>query len=782
MKLEIDIRTKMRRLSEDTLDQLYADTFDRITGGESFARSTAMQAFSWLLSMQEALTPAAFLAAISTTDTDHHIELDLSNLIDICFNMIVLDSKLNVLRFAHVSIQEFLEAKADFGPQRTHRLAAMSCLNVCMQGPPSSMKAELRPAENFYHYGTLYWAKHCKYALVVDRNDALFRRMKDFVFDEDETSLPFISWLDETQQLSEALANDHPLKKALSSVMNSSYSPLFTACVFGLTSLIHDISRQRDIDWNMKNDIGHTGLYLASAAGYEAVARILIQHGANVNATGGRHHTPLHAACFAGHAAVVRLLLEHGAVPKSRGLFDNALQAAFLGDHEKVALILLEDGFDISNQNDYDSILQRAAQAGFTGVVRLLQKTYTSLSEKSGSVQCKAVEAAIIKGRLGVLERFLQKSSDPKHVLPSDAISTAALGGQNSVITLLLDKGLDIEYEGRFGTPLRAASLMGHESTVRVLLGQGAKVNVCGSLGDALHASAMKGHVSITRLLIEEGADVNSRGGFYGNALQAAAYRGHETVVKVLLDAGADVHRKGISRDALHAAAEGGHEVIVRCILESGFNFQHTPPGPQFCMLPRSRYKDLLRGSSPSRVKVNRAPHIEPTKLPDWSERASASTFSILSAVRGIEVPKGHEDFQPYQREVLGFHDEENYPLQAAASKGHESVVRLLLCQWDTLGVSDTEVGHALKEASTNGHKNIVKLLTTSKVDVMPYVKEALERSALHGHLAIVDMLLAYEADSEPDKNLKSLARQSSVSVDSGWRLSSYKVSQPFVF
>lgn len=132
MKLEVNVRATMRRLSEDSLNQIYVDTFNRIFEVEGFARSIAMQAFSWLLSMQEALTPTAFLAAISSMDADYQIELNISDLIGICFNMIVLDSKLNVLRFAHVSIQEFLEAKADFVPQRTHRLAAISCLNVCM--------------------------------------------------------------------------------------------------------------------------------------------------------------------------------------------------------------------------------------------------------------------------------------------------------------------------------------------------------------------------------------------------------------------------------------------------------------------------------------------------------------------------------------------------------------------------------------------------------------------------------------------------------------------------
>lgn len=643
------------------------------------------------------------------------------------------------------------------------------------------MEVELCPIEHFYHYGALYWAKHCKAALIVERDDELLRRMKEFLFDDEETSLPFIGWIDDMRQLSEELVNDHSLKRDLSAVLNSNYTPLFTACVFGLTSLVDDISQLKDLDSNMKNDLGHTGLYLASATGNEAVARVLLEHSADVNATGGRHSNPLHAACFAGHTTVVRLLLEYGATPHSRGVIHNALQASLLGGHEEVALVLLENGFDISSQSDCNSILQQAAQAGFTEVVRFLQKTYTSIFENSGSAQSKAIEAAVVKGRLGVLERFIHKFSDPKLALPSDAISAAAFGGQNSIITLLLDKGLDIELEGRFGTPLRAASLMGYESTVRTLLDRGAKVNMCGSLGDALQASATKGHVLITRLLIKEGANVNSRGGLYGNALQAAAYRGHQKVVKALLDAGANVHQKGISMDALHAAAEGGHEVIVRYFLESGFQFRHTPQEPLYSKSGPSQYKNLLRESSPSRVKDSRERHVEDTKPPDWRDRASASNSYVFSAVRGIEVLNGHEYFQPYKPNPWVPHAEKNYLLQAAASKGHESVVKLLLCQWKTLGISDTELGNALKEASINGCKSIIRLLITSQLDMTPFVEAALEGSALHGHLAIIDMLLSYEeaSDSKLVKNTKSLVSHTTLPADSGWSPFSNQVCYP---
>ncbi len=427
----------MRHLPEDTLNQLYAEIFSRISVAEPFARSTAIQTFSFLLCLQEALSPKAFLAAIASTDRDHHTEIKLPDLLNICFNLVVLDTKVNVLRFAHVSVQEFLETQPDLAAHQAHRLAAMSCLKVCMYGSQVELEVKLCPMENFYQYGALYWAKHYRAAAINDSSDDLAHTMKDFVLDDDGTSLCFIAWLNDAQQYYKALANDHPLKKTLSAVMNPAHTPLFTACVFGLTTLLDDITKADDFDWKQRNDLGQTGLYLASAFGHENIASLFINHGADVNASGGRHGNPLHAACFEGHTAVVQLLLDHGANPKSSGRFDNALQASLLGGNEDIVMLVLGNGFHIYSQNDYDTVLRQVAQAGYTDAFRFLQKTYAPSFGDSGSTQCQAIEAAIFKGRLGLLERFFWNSPNQKQYLPSDAVSTAALGGQDHMVSLL---------------------------------------------------------------------------------------------------------------------------------------------------------------------------------------------------------------------------------------------------------------------------------------------------------------------------------------------------------
>ncbi|KAL8707486.1 MAG: hypothetical protein Q9225_007745, partial [Loekoesia sp. 1 TL-2023] len=571
----------------------------KISGPGKSARNIAMQAFSWLLCTQEALSPAAFLNAISVMQSDQQ-DLELSDLLNICFNLIVLDSKLNVVRFAHTSIQEFLEAKVDFAPSRIHALAATSCLRACMQGSLSTYEVILGPTERFYHYAILYWAEHCRLATATDKNDELIQEMEEFIFDDDEISLAFGGWMDEVEQFKESLANDHPLRKAVGAVLSPSGTPLFTACAFGLSGLIQRIGNTKHFDWNQINNVGQTGVYVASAFGYESVVRLLIGRGADVNARSGHYTYPLHAASFAGHLSVVKILLGCGAHIGARGVFDNALQASFLGDHEDVALMLLENGFDVCDKGTYDSVLRQATEAGFEKVVGFLSKMHAPSYGDPAAAQGKGIDVAIVRGRIGVLERYIRHCGDSKSSLPMDAVSMAAFGGQTRIIALLLKQGQDLELEGRFGSPLRAASLMGYESTVRYLLDSGANVDACGPFGTALQAAAMKGHFSITQMLIQEGADVNLPGGFYGNALQAAAYHGHLAVVEALLDAGANIYTKGVSRDAVHAAADAGHDRIVRLFFERGYSFR----GP--ALVPRGAagsLRNLLRDASPRRAK-----------------------------------------------------------------------------------------------------------------------------------------------------------------------------------
>lgn len=476
------------------------------------------------------------------------------------------------------------------------------------------------------------------------------------------------------------------------------------------------------------------------------IVQRLLQHKVNVNTLGGKFGHALHAACFRGDASIVKMLLEYGAEPKIGPR--NALEYAILAGHENIALLLLDGKFGISNQAEFDSVFQQAAEAGFSEVLQCLQNKYASIYGDLGSPRCKAIQVAVFRGRMGVVERYMQKLNDPRTDMAKDAIATAALGGQDAMIEHLLEKGLDLNEEGVLGTPLRAASIMCRESTVRLLLRLGADLHVSSSFGEPLQAAAMRGNDFITRYLLSKGAYVNSQGGLYGTALQAAAHRGHEKVVEILLDAGANVHQAGFSRDALHAASEGGHEGIVRLLLKRGPRERHKLSSP-VCS-PRGEpdlYRDLLRDASPSRsLAMESALNHQPASI-NWRERASMTKYDrVVELIRGISKTEcgTFQSYHDRKESIYNYSDNESYPLRSAAAKGHLAVVELLLGQLGEFNVADSEIVAAFQEACQNGHEEVAARLLSDRIDAK-VLREGLEAAALQGHLPVVNLLISHE-------------------------------------
>lgn len=142
----------MRALSKNTLNELYEEDWTQISESGQRARSYAIQVFSMLLCAQEALSPEALIQALAKTISQQGETMDLAKMMDICLNLIVLASELNVLRFAHISFQEFLETRVEFSPHYVHRVAAEICLDLCLKGLSRGMETDLSPKDNFHHY------------------------------------------------------------------------------------------------------------------------------------------------------------------------------------------------------------------------------------------------------------------------------------------------------------------------------------------------------------------------------------------------------------------------------------------------------------------------------------------------------------------------------------------------------------------------------------------------------------------------------------------------------
>ncbi|KAK2784599.1 hypothetical protein FQN53_008426 [Emmonsiellopsis sp. PD_33] len=721
------------KVTTATLDYLYREVLDDMSTKDSVVCDISKRAFSWLM-----FKP---------------LDLTLPELFSICSNLLVLDSNLDTVRFAHSSFKEFLEARPEFDIVRAHGVAAISCLDICIHQPSTDLGNELHPEREFGLYAALYWPTHCSEATVngVQDSDLNFK-LTEFAFYDDETSLPFLAWLDAAQRAADLLANGHVLKKELNAVISSTMSPLFTACVYGLESLFQVVANRDDFDKDLRNSLDHTGLYLAAAFGRHKIVHDLLERGADMNIQCGKHRNALNAAAFGGHLAVVQHLLRRMPLTQSPSALESALDVSFLAGQEHIAKVLLVDGIKITCQDDYDKVYAAAAQAGFSEVLQYLTKCFPSFCNTK-SPSSKTLEAAISRGQLAFLSSHIKPG-----LLIDHPVATAALYGQTEIALLFLNERFGTEEEGPFGTPLRTACLMGHEPVARMLLERGANVNASGTLGDALQAAAMKGHLSITNLLLQYKADVNSNGGYYGTALQAAAYRGHYEVAKTLIDSGSWIECGGRYKDAFHAAAEAGQESIVGIFLDKGYRFHKVANYKTYCFIDPSLVSVL-----PYRNLLGEAWRGE--RKPLGGDLTPDSTLSLVFPIsnfhdifkeaQGTVIPETHELQAPYQRQRRSLFS--MHALAAAAARGHGKVVQHILERGKMLGVDNGHVGEALCAASKNGDDAIVELIISAEVDLQQwYIENALEHAAERGHMVVLERLLKYvETRGLEDRHIK---------------------------
>ena len=277
------------------------------------------------------------------------------------------------------------------------------------------------------------------------------------------------------------------------------YAVLYTS-VPTLTRLL-----KMGADPNKHNDANATALMWA-ATNLEKT-RLLIDHGADVNARSDDMRTPLMiAARRPGGAPVVKLLLDHGAKTNPNYRPENEssplIEGLTSGDPLVVAM-LLDHGAD-------------AKMAGETGLTMAI------------TAHCSTC-----------LDRLLQQITD-KNVLTAALDDTVVLADLRDVRTML-DHGADANgYDPLGRTPLMYAAI-----------------------ADTLP-------VDVVQLLIDRGADVNaidkhSKTGDEGlTPLDIARHNGDTPVVKLLMKAGAKPSQLtpvslNMRRDNYHPARRSGH-------------------------------------------------------------------------------------------------------------------------------------------------------------------------------------------------------------------------------
>ena len=174
-------------------------------------------------------------------------------------------------------------------------------------------------------------------------------------------------------------------------------------------------------------------------------------------------------------------------------------------------------------------------------IVVILGLIFISSSRVAGA-EAETIYSAAREGDVAAVTRLLD--ADPTLLNAGDPqfggtpLHWAAVQGKDAVVTLLLERGADLNLTNNDGrTPLHLAAAQGHLAVATLLVGKGAVINAQDKDGNTpLHFAAATGSKAIVELLLARQADTALRNKAGRTASEWAWAEGFSEIAKMLDD------------------------------------------------------------------------------------------------------------------------------------------------------------------------------------------------------------------------------------------------------
>ncbi|CAH1799596.1 unnamed protein product [Owenia fusiformis] len=431
-----------------------------------------------------------------------------------------------------------------------------------------------------------------------------------------------------------------------------------------------------------------TALHQAATHDEKEVARMLIEHGANLRCADEDGATPLHYACSEGNEEVVQMLFDAGEkldgwVTISQMVTDQdyerntALHLAVVNQNYEVVKICLKKGSDVNTHRlHYNTPLHLAATAGDVRIIELL-------IEYKARVDC-----------------LNEMQETPLH--------RAAAYDHADAVEFLIKKGARLEKHDKDNfTPLLIAACKGHASTIQKLLDCGADISAMDkNEKTAIYWAAEEDKVEALQVLLNnpysrDMLDISDR--YDSVPLHVACQNGYLGIVKMLLDHGADMEYKNEEEQTpLHLAAKNGKTHVVYELIKRNKTLVNDEDEESNSALHLAA---LAGHTKTCTALLENGVDIEPRNCIQWTPLDCAAAKGWPKTVKVLLEADCPVDPMDKSKTT---------PLHLASSRGHVEVVNILM-KWNaSMTQRDTNGMNCLDLAIDNGHKDVAFAIINS--------------------------------------------------------------------
>ncbi|KAK0701566.1 ankyrin repeat-containing domain protein [Lasiosphaeria miniovina] len=561
LRTEAAVRDRLGRLPIG-LEAAYDEIYAKIAARNQHERILADRAFTWVMCACHPLDSAALLSAVRLDPGgDVSEEIDEDVLLDICNNLLVLDSQCKVWRFSHLSVTEYFE-RNHWSLEQAHCHATKVCLLILSEAD--------KTYGGMIEYAATYLGFHARQA---GRSAPSFASTMEFLRKKRKPSKSYEILL---RQYSRGRPPDD-------------ISGAHLAAHFGLLQCLADLAAE-GWDLDSKDENGETPLLWAARNDQEDTAMWLLQHGVDLEVRDFELKSVLHHVVLRRWERPLLFLLEKNAKITADIKNMTPVHYAIYSWWEEGIGIFINAGVSINtfvHRLRYHEALRDGRQVYEQGSSQHEPQRNASLNQG-----LTPLHLAALSGLQKPVRFLLDRGADPTAMSEYDEtpLHLAVRRGLSCSCCEVWDAACDVwdAAESRIETVLDFIDISDEEEYVdhieyilRELSGliidllrhPASAINARTSDGSqALHL-VRYGHWSsatLVNVLVKHGAGVSGRNSKQQTPLLLACAEGDVEVVRLLLNNGALVTESDDEgRNALHYAAMGGKKETVLLILDA---------------------------------------------------------------------------------------------------------------------------------------------------------------------------------------------------------------------